>query len=331
MRSPRSLSLTSLAFPLLLTFVSSIPTALAQSDVPLNEDGTPKRNILGYIPNKSIAAAAAAIYGVTFLVLMWRYIQYRYHVMLYLIIGCLTYAAGMGIRVAVSSDPYTLGPYISSTLLVLLSPVFFILTDYMLFGRIVRALDMEHYLLIRGRWISRIFVTSDGVTFFLQCSGGGLQATEGMATLGTTITLIGIIAQLVSFVAFIIVALHWAYKIRKHEPQLWYANGGGNTDWKRLFWALMYTCIGFLIRSFFRSVELSQGHTGYLATHEGYLYCLDSLPLLLAIIAYVFYYPGMFLGPKAIHPVGTGSLPMSSPGSKEEYPLNNGSNAARPY
>lgn len=50
--------------------------------------------------------------------------------------------------------------------------------------------------------------------------------------------------------------------IRKHEPQLWYANGGGNTNWKRLFWAMMYTCIGFLVRPlllfpFPRRVELT--------------------------------------------------------------------------
>jgi len=60
------------------------------------------------------------------------------------------------------------------------------------------------------------------------------------------------------------------------------------------------------------------------ATHEAYLYCLDSLPLLLAIIAYILYYPGMFLGPKAIYPIEAGRLPLSSPGvQKEEYSMSN--------
>jgi len=42
----------------------------------------------------------------------------------------------------------------------------------------------------------------------------------------------------------------------------------------------------------------------------------------------------MFLGPKAIHPIETGNLPLSSPGMKEEYSMsnnNNNNNENRPY
>lgn len=53
--------------------------------------------------------------------------------------------------------------------------------------------------LSRKSWI---FVTSDCITFFMQISGSGLGASDSLAKVGSTVTLIGIIAQLVSFVIF---------------------------------------------------------------------------------------------------------------------------------
>ncbi|ODO06208.1 hypothetical protein L198_01440 [Cryptococcus wingfieldii CBS 7118] len=54
-------------------------------------------------------------------------------------------------------------------------------------------------------------------------------------------------------------------------------------NWEPLYFALGFTCLFFLIRSVFRTVELSDGYIGYLATHEGYLFGLDTLPLLLGV------------------------------------------------
>lgn len=49
------------------------------------------------------------------------------------------------------------------------------------------------------------------------------------------------------------------------------------------------------IRSIYRTVELSQGFDGDLTTVEAYFYGLDTLPLVIAIWAYVPFWPGRFI------------------------------------
>jgi hypothetical protein len=50
------------------------------------------------------------------------------------------------------------------------------------------------------------------------------------------------------------------------------------------------------IRSFYRTIELSQGFGGHLATTEGFFYGLDTYPLFLAIAVYIPFWPSQFIG-----------------------------------
>lgn len=43
------------------------------------------------------------------------------------------------------------------------------------------------------------------------------------------------------------------------------------------------------------AIELSQGYTGYLNTHEPWFYIFDTLPLFLAIIIYIPFWPGKYI------------------------------------
>lgn len=49
----------------------------------------------------------------------------------------------------------------------------------MVLPRLATYLDAEDCLFLRSRWIVRIFVTADVVTFFTQASGGGMAASGG--------------------------------------------------------------------------------------------------------------------------------------------------------
>lgn len=111
----------------------------------------------------------------------------------------------------------------------LLPPCFFLGFDYLIFGRLVRESGVGHYLkvfvvlalccwiLLRSRLtfpsslslvasnenkVSKIFLTSDIVTFLMQMGGGSMSAIESMRKIGTYLTLVGVIAQAISFVAF---------------------------------------------------------------------------------------------------------------------------------
>jgi len=60
---------------------------------------------------------------------------------------------------------------------------------------------------------------------------------------------------------------------------------------------MVLSCIGILIRSVYRCIELGQGFQGRLATSEPFFYGLDTLPLFIAIVVYLPFWPGRFITP----------------------------------
>lgn len=56
-------------------------------------------------------------------------------------------------------------------LTVLLAPIFFAASMYMVLGRIIRLVDANSYSPIRVNWLTKIFVAGDVISFFVQAAG----------------------------------------------------------------------------------------------------------------------------------------------------------------
>jgi len=117
--------------------------------------------------------------------------------------------------------------------------------------------------------------------------------------MGSHIFLAGLAAQFVSFLFFTLLYLVFLYRVYTRTPDILYLNQREgkkwHSDWRALAVALLISCIGILIRSVYRTVELSEGYVGHLATTESYFYGLDTLPLFIAIVVYVPFWPGRFI------------------------------------
>jgi hypothetical protein len=73
-----------------------------------------------------------------------------------------------------ATEPYgewTLGPYIMQSILLLVAPALFAASIYMLLGRIVLLTEGERHSLIRAKWLTKIFVAGDVVSFMTQSAG----------------------------------------------------------------------------------------------------------------------------------------------------------------
>lgn len=66
---------------------------------------------------------------------------------------------------------YTLMPFLIQNLLILLGPSLFAASIYMILGRIIRVTDGDTRSLIRGRFLTIIFVCGDVVSFLVQVGG----------------------------------------------------------------------------------------------------------------------------------------------------------------
>jgi len=223
-----------------------------------------------------------------------------------LTVGCFTYAVGIALRFGLHSNPDSNGLYIAEYLFVTLSPCAFIAAEYILLGRLAVYLKEENQLAVSPRRITPLFIASDITTFLIQAAGGGVSAaatTEQTGQVGSRIFLVGLALQLISFSTFFCVYLTFLFRVRRRSPASWFRHletkKAWPYDWRVLALALFVSCIGIIIRSVFRVIELSQGFTGAIAQNEGLFYGLDSLPLFIAIVAYIPFWPGRFINTRA--------------------------------
>lgn len=72
---------------------------------------------------------------------------------------------------AKETPDWTTKPYIAQSLMLLLAPAFFAASIYMILGRIIRLLNGASCSLVRPSWLTKIFVTGDVLSFFIQSGG----------------------------------------------------------------------------------------------------------------------------------------------------------------
>ena len=161
-------------------------------------------------------------------------------------------------------------------------------STYMLLGRIVTRTEGEAHSLVRARWLTRIFVGFDVLSFLIQSSGAGLMIKAGSMSMGRVLIVAGLTLQVVAFGVFIITGLLFYRRMRKVPTR-------ASQDYHRWSTVIqMMFGISFLIltRSIFRVVEYAMGNDGYLLGHEWTLYVFDTIPIFTAMVIFGIYHPG---------------------------------------
>lgn len=151
----------------------------------------------------------------------------------------------------------------------------------MILGRLIRAIRAEHLSMIPVKWLTKIFVIGDVLSFTIQAGGGGLQSA-GLKTfkIGEKIIVGGLFVQIIMFTFFVITAGIFHARISKNPPV------ATTVPWKRHLIVIYLTGGLILVRSVFRVVEFLQGNAGYLISHEIFLYIFDAV--LMASVMAIF-------------------------------------------
>ncbi|CAA7266361.1 unnamed protein product [Cyclocybe aegerita] len=291
-------------FPaLVVSLVGLVAQAAAQSGPRPDPFADPKNdpyNPLKYIPSNELTAVGFSFILIIAILQTWCIKRWGGKWMCAMPIAAYCFALGISFRFGLAKNPQNKTIYILQSLFVLLSPCGFIAADYVLLGRIAGHLNAGQYLLIPARRITVVFVLSDVITFLIQAGGGGISASADTASkkdLGSKVFLVGLAAQLCSFLAYTGIFLLFLYRVWKHQPKTWKKdeNKDWANRWTTLAIALGISCVGILVRSVFRTVEMSEGFGGPLTTTEYWFYALDLLPLFIAIAVYVPFWPGRFI------------------------------------
>jgi hypothetical protein len=169
-------------------------------------------------------------------------------------------------------------PYIAQSLFIILPPSLYAATIYMIYGRIVVFVNAPEASIIRPTRVTKIFVIGDVISFMMQCGGGGMMAQASMANLGQKIMLIGLFSQLLFFGFFLFVSVIF-WKRMRSSPARYTTPTYGKHTWLALLKLLFAAAALIILRNVYRVIEFGQGYSGYLASHEPYMYIFDTFPM----------------------------------------------------
>lgn len=183
----------------------------------------------------------------------------------------------------------------------------------MLLSRIISVTNGEEQSPIKRRWLTKIFVGGDVLSFLMQSSGeahqnqgglamgkltdigGGMMARKSSSAIdmGQYTIIGGLIVQIVFFGFFMVVAIVFNTRVSKKTTDL--PTSGGVSRQRHL-----YTLYGastlIMIRSVFRIIEYLQGNDGYLLGYEAYLYVFDATLMLGVMILFNMAHPKKISG-----------------------------------
>ena len=134
-----------------------------------------------------------------------------------------------------------------------------------------------------------VFIGFDLVSIAIQGTGGGLASAAGSKVPpgntgpGTHTMMAGIIIQLVSMSIFVGLYFYFIWAARALPYSL------------TIVAATSFVAALILIRNFYRAVELSQGWTGFLITHEVYFTVLDGALMALVPITFNIFHPAKYI------------------------------------
>ncbi|ORY75359.1 RTA1 like protein-domain-containing protein [Leucosporidium creatinivorum] len=283
-----------------------------------------------YTPNKSLAVAAAVLFGIPTLIhfgfifinyaVDWRTrslrrLPTRAWFMIPFFIGVALELIGYITR-NLSADE--VGPnstrtsgasasLILTTIGIVVAPAFMSASLYMLFGRICKLMEeassVPHRLsFIAIRFVTFVFVSFDVVSIVVQILGGVMTISDNPKTVKNSFTVLKVayIIQVVGLVFFMTLALIARYRAKKYDiiPASLVA------QWKGCLTLLYLGGSIITFRSIYRFLEIVIQIDGKhpLADHEALFYIFDTLLMLLVSYYFVAFYPTQYLLPPSVEP-----------------------------
>lgn len=126
-----------------------------------------------YDPSLAAAVIFTVFFLLTSLLHIFQLVRARTWYFTPLGIGCVMEGIGYIGRIISSGESpnWSLGPFIIQSIFLLVAPALFAASIYMVLGRIIIAVNGEKFSLIKKKWLTKIFVAGDILSFMVLSSG----------------------------------------------------------------------------------------------------------------------------------------------------------------
>ena len=114
------------------------------------------------------------------------------------------------------------------------------------------------------------------------------STTAATSETGSYIVLAGLLAQILIFGFFVVVA--WIFHRRLLAKPTHKALDSA-IPWKRFLYVLYIACAFILVRNIVRVAEFVEGFQGYIIQHEVFLYVFDAVPMTAVMAVLGVWYP----------------------------------------
>lgn len=201
---------------------------------------------------------------------------------------------GWASRTWAAQCPYNHDAFLSQIVTLIIAPVFFSAALYVLLGKLIFDLGRASSIL-SAKLYAIIFCTCDIVSLIIQAVGGAMASmadTDEEQDRGTTIMEGGIGFQLATMTLFGALLGDFMWRISSRRTGL---RDAVTRELKLVLAAMLLSFVVIYIRSIYRTIELAQGWTGYLITHERYFIALDAAMMVIAVIVFVPIDPALML------------------------------------
>ncbi|KAF7555188.1 hypothetical protein G7Z17_g2353 [Cylindrodendrum hubeiense] len=250
-----------------------------------------------YDPSLAAAVIFIVLFSISTLLHLWQIIKLRAWYFIAFFIGCIFEIVGyIGRALSSTESPnWTTRSFTIQSLTLLLGPSLLAASIYMVLGRLIRLLEAEHLSPIKPKWLTKLFVLGDVLSFLTQGGGGAILArAKSMSDLklGENIIIAGLAIQIVFFGVFIFVICLFHYRIIASPTNRCHSS---NIPWQRFFWILYAASVLIMIRSVFRVAEYVMGSDGALLASEVYLYVFDAALMFIVVAMFNVFHPGKII------------------------------------
>lgn len=262
----------------------------ASSTTAANSSGLEVFVFYRYNPSETLGIVFCVLFALTSAVHTLQLTRYKTWYFIPFVIGGLCETIGYGGRIWSSQQTpnWTMQPFIIQSLLILVAPALFAASIYMILGRIVLTQTAGHLSPIPPRFLTKIFVTCDVISFCLQGGGGAMLAvakTSSAFERGEHVIIGGLFVQLIGFGCFCFTSAVFHLRLRRRPTAKSIRTvGEGGVPWERYLVALYVVSALIFWRSVFRVVEYLQGYTGSLQSNESWLYAMDAALMFITMV-----------------------------------------------
>ncbi|KAK1149810.1 hypothetical protein N8T08_003361 [Aspergillus melleus] len=246
-----------------------------------------------FCPSIGASYLFLVLFGLTTLAHLAQAIFYRKFYCWVITVSGLIQTLTYVFRVLSILSPASYTDYAAWFILILIAPLWTNAFVYMVMGRMVwNFTDDAQVLRVKPWRFGLFFVILDIIAFIVQVYGAaqaaGNHITYEKQMEGLHIYMGGVGVQQLFVLLFVACAISFHRKVIRQR----------RSDGKQglLLLYVLYACLALItMRIIFRLCEYSQGLKSKIPRHEAYQYCLDSVPMLISLVALNVVHPGRIM------------------------------------